>query len=100
MVDHLKGKVKNFNNYLNNLIKNQTQVHQGNPDKPYKPRPSRARKAKGGLSPSGELDYEPEEVDLEEGDDLIVGQHEMLSRKRLRPRKAKVNYFEMEEGNK
>lgn len=101
LVEHLKGKNKDIVSCLNKLIKNQMTAHQGNPDKAYKPRASRARKNKGGLSPN-DLDYELDIRELDEGDKLEVGgeggEVELLTKKRLRPRKEKVNYFDLAEG--
>jgi hypothetical protein len=97
-VDHLKGKVKNLENCLNNIIKTQLAIHSGNPDKSYKPRASRARKAKGGLSPNQDMEYEMDMNELEEDDN--AEEHELLTKKRLRPRKEKVNYFDIDQGKK
>ena len=79
---------------MNKLISNHQQQHQSNPDKSYKPRASRAHKNRGGLSPQ-DLDYEIDLNELDEDEKLNSNKEEvdLLTKKRLRPRKEKINYI-------
>lgn len=96
LVENSKGKIKNFTNHLNNLIK--SQIQHENPDKPYKSkaRPSREKANKSNDMYNDENDGELElDLEIDKKDEM---KNEMLVKKRLRPRKNKVNYLEMEQG--
>jgi len=96
IVDHIKGKIKDIGKHLNKLIKEQLQIHHGNTekDKPYKSRPSRAKFPK---SEFADMNYDDDDLPF---DNPEIDPNEMLTKKRLRPRKNKVNYLEMEQGAK